>query len=470
MRRLVLLACCIVLSVNYALAAIETIYLKNGSIIKGEIIEEIPGKSLKIQTRDGNIFVYTMDEVEKIAKETDGNYKNSDNRNNYRGFNLSIGSGYNIATKGGGGTFPIDLMVTKRFTQNFSFGLGSGVQIPTSEGSKVLIPLYADMKAYLPLTSTNITPFADIQLGYIFNTADDITIGSGKNRQTVEVPNYVMFSIMPGIRIPLSRKSDLDLSIGYQHYVATKGGGGSGAITFKAAWNLNLNRDPNSPQKAKVIIPTRDNGFEFGLGAAGITDWGCDLFLGYKWSHLWSFGLGLGYGLSSFDVKSPETKYYSESGANGDVVYTSEGYSTDDEREAIKIFVRGQYRFNDRKFSPMASVDFGYRINFGTYRNQFGPYYQINNDSGSNFRPSAGGLLVRPAIGMSWRTTNNSYLEARVGFDLTNGFSNVEKTIEKSGTVNRKRYMSVKYMQDGKNFSGLYVSIAWKHTFGLFSK
>ena len=44
----------------------EVVYLKNGSIIKGVVIEQVPGESLKIQTYDGSIFVYKMSEVEKI--------------------------------------------------------------------------------------------------------------------------------------------------------------------------------------------------------------------------------------------------------------------------------------------------------------------------------------------------------------------------------------------------------------------
>ena len=48
---------------------IDVVYLKNGSIIKGMIIEQTPNVSLKIQTRDGSVFVYKMDEVEKMTKE-----------------------------------------------------------------------------------------------------------------------------------------------------------------------------------------------------------------------------------------------------------------------------------------------------------------------------------------------------------------------------------------------------------------
>ena len=58
-------------SLNLSLSAQnmqEVVYLKNGSIIKCVVIEQVPGESLKIQTYDGSIFVYKMSEVEKIIK------------------------------------------------------------------------------------------------------------------------------------------------------------------------------------------------------------------------------------------------------------------------------------------------------------------------------------------------------------------------------------------------------------------
>ncbi len=47
----------------------EVMYLKNGSIVRGTIVEQISNQSLKIQTNDGSVFVYEMAEVVKIAKE-----------------------------------------------------------------------------------------------------------------------------------------------------------------------------------------------------------------------------------------------------------------------------------------------------------------------------------------------------------------------------------------------------------------
>ena len=47
----------------------DVVYLKNGSVIKGMIIEQTPNVSIKIQTKDGSVFVYKMDEISKMTKE-----------------------------------------------------------------------------------------------------------------------------------------------------------------------------------------------------------------------------------------------------------------------------------------------------------------------------------------------------------------------------------------------------------------
>lgn len=47
----------------------DVVHLKNGSIIKGVIVEQVPGKQLKIETADGSLFVYQMEEIDKMSKE-----------------------------------------------------------------------------------------------------------------------------------------------------------------------------------------------------------------------------------------------------------------------------------------------------------------------------------------------------------------------------------------------------------------
>lgn len=71
MKKALLIVCAVVCSVFYVAAQQyqDVVYLKNGSVVRGIILEQIPGKSLKIQTAGGSQFVYQMAEVEKMTKE-----------------------------------------------------------------------------------------------------------------------------------------------------------------------------------------------------------------------------------------------------------------------------------------------------------------------------------------------------------------------------------------------------------------
>ena len=42
----------------------DVVYLKNGSIIKGIIVEQVPNQSMKVKTSDGSIFNFQMNEIE----------------------------------------------------------------------------------------------------------------------------------------------------------------------------------------------------------------------------------------------------------------------------------------------------------------------------------------------------------------------------------------------------------------------
>ena len=48
---------------------VDVLYLQNGSIIRGMILELVPNVQVKIQTNDGSVFVYTMDQVLRITKQ-----------------------------------------------------------------------------------------------------------------------------------------------------------------------------------------------------------------------------------------------------------------------------------------------------------------------------------------------------------------------------------------------------------------
>ena len=72
MQRFIFFTCLtafVVVSPAFAQQMEDVVHLKSGGLIRGTIIEQIPSKSLKIKTRDGNVFIYTMDEIAKMSRE-----------------------------------------------------------------------------------------------------------------------------------------------------------------------------------------------------------------------------------------------------------------------------------------------------------------------------------------------------------------------------------------------------------------
>ena len=47
----------------------EVVYLKNGEVRRGIIIESVPNEHVKIMTNDGNVYRYDFDAIKKITKE-----------------------------------------------------------------------------------------------------------------------------------------------------------------------------------------------------------------------------------------------------------------------------------------------------------------------------------------------------------------------------------------------------------------
>ena len=70
---------------TYAQSYVELVHLKNGSVVRGAVIEQIPGESVKVQTKDGSVFVYKMDEVSAITKE----------QKSFTSPSFSLGAGFN---------------------------------------------------------------------------------------------------------------------------------------------------------------------------------------------------------------------------------------------------------------------------------------------------------------------------------------------------------------------------------------
>lgn len=172
--------CGFVMSLCAQETKIDVVYLKNGSVIKGEIVEQIPNKQLTVETNDGSVFVCDFGNIEKIKKES---FK-SNTRNPLKKV-LSSEKSYNVL----GSRWIVDLGYTAggykgpelyasygmQINPYLFIGGGSGIQYLT-DYTTVSIPVFADIRGYA--FKGAISPFIALRIGYKFNI-EESPVGSG---------------------------------------------------------------------------------------------------------------------------------------------------------------------------------------------------------------------------------------------------------------------------------------------------
>lgn len=138
----------------------DAVYLKNGSIIYGKLLE-ISGNVYKIQTSDGSLFNFNSDEVEKFVKETP---RFESRKTSGPGFALE--GGILVGSQNSEVNAPFSFNIILNLTSNTRniFGIGSGVEFLGSTFS----PVYIEVKRLLNDKKT--APFVFMRGGALIHT------------------------------------------------------------------------------------------------------------------------------------------------------------------------------------------------------------------------------------------------------------------------------------------------------------
>jgi len=140
----------------------DAVYLKNGELIYGSIVEIIPDSTIKIKTTDGSIFIYNMDEVEKILKEDKAKPKEKDSipsdeiKKGYKGF-------FNVY-KGFGSLSMTELSTFHgvQKTANLFFGGGIGL-LSYGDSDIIFLPTFNTRFNFM---KSKFTPFVDLKIAH----------------------------------------------------------------------------------------------------------------------------------------------------------------------------------------------------------------------------------------------------------------------------------------------------------------
>lgn len=167
----------------------DVVYLKNGSIIRGVIVEQVPNQSLKIETKDKNLFVFNLSEIEKITKE--GSEKRERNVHEVKASdpNQSNGlkAGVNIEpslivapvvteSENNKKYILTQAQITANCQLNPFIALGIGAGIRSYSFDDTYVPLYGQFR--VNFKNKTVSPYLETALGYGFSTNDSYNGGA----------------------------------------------------------------------------------------------------------------------------------------------------------------------------------------------------------------------------------------------------------------------------------------------------
>ena len=172
----------------------DVVYLKNGNVYRGIIIEQVPGESIKVKTIGGNVFSVMIADLQKITKEDKivapsaprMDYGNNDYAQRYS-YHKGDSTKQKFPRKKRGYFFQSQLLIEAiqggvrivngyRFNRFAQLGVGIGADFVIASPSELFRNIDGDgfRGNYLPLylyfagdiLKTKVTPFYAFEAGY----------------------------------------------------------------------------------------------------------------------------------------------------------------------------------------------------------------------------------------------------------------------------------------------------------------
>lgn len=213
MKYLLLLFCALFMSIVTANAQQydDVVYLKNGSVIKGMIVEQIPNESLKIQTRDGSLIVCEMDDVEKMAKElADGKRFPSAGFNKPKGYFGLVE--VTVPTVILGSDFGFTMVNGYRVVPQFAVGVGVGLKYCAFDGG-LFMPLYLHLRS--DFLDRSVSPYLALDMGYNVPVSYYGYYGPMISPSLGVSYNVGKFRMTTGLEVMLSPLVELNFKVGF---------------------------------------------------------------------------------------------------------------------------------------------------------------------------------------------------------------------------------------------------------------
>jgi hypothetical protein len=202
----------------------DVVYLKDGSIYRGIILEQIPNESIKLEIVGKNLIVFKMEDMVKMTREPISIEKSNSvtvddgQSNSYRGlFEL----GYDIGIGDNGiSRFKLNIINGFQVNPHFSVGFGTGIRY-FQEAEALYIPLFLDLRA--SILDKDVSPYVAIGTGYSMRVTNSFDAG-------------FMLNPTAGVTFKKSSKSSMNIGFGYDLLLLNDNG--FGALSFNLGFSF----------------------------------------------------------------------------------------------------------------------------------------------------------------------------------------------------------------------------------------
>jgi len=143
---------------------VDHLYLKNGSVIRGKILEIEPADHVKIQDQCGNLWYYKFEDVEKITKEQfrKEGLKFKEDLTFNTGFANITSLGFLAGSNANSQVAPFSLLMVNGYRN--SLGIFTGIGIGIEFLNTNYVPLFADLR--YDFLDGDVVPYAVLKGGY----------------------------------------------------------------------------------------------------------------------------------------------------------------------------------------------------------------------------------------------------------------------------------------------------------------
>jgi hypothetical protein len=187
----------------------EVVYLKDGTVRRGMIMEYVPNISLKIATHD-SLYSYKLDEIVKITRELPQPVvipPYDFRKKGYVGI-VELGVVEYPVENADMPRFSINVINGYQFNPYFALGLGVGADI--SNANIYDVPVTMDMRIYTGRKKA--APFFAFGLGYNMTIQSNYSSFYNEDNHV----SGIIFNPSFGTRIAINKKAALSFGFGYK--------------------------------------------------------------------------------------------------------------------------------------------------------------------------------------------------------------------------------------------------------------